>query len=540
MSAALMPRSKKTQEKIPQVLALTKVSLDGRVALKKKVQQYLRLGGQRSLYLDKRKEITISSQKRTTAETVAVERNGIRLPRDVIERLGINRGEHVGFVERNGALAVKALEVTEVDGREARWVDIETPYKITRRIETNPLPERFLARVSRRHRGLKLKYDVRSYFENGRSMEALRARRILGSPHASDGTLKRELIRERSEQQAEDGSWNSSVTVTARTLKELAELGLSPRNAVIRRAVDWLVARPESPYNPGLWFAYDELVSEQADVIELRKRHAGKGPRPRFNRSNAREVNLVRAGDPVIVDPCGPRIMWTSALVLEALLSLGLEREKRVQTALRTLSIEPNWCDNNYQHGLSAWKRTEPFPPAVLDTVEKYAVQFYRYGGIRSLQALLGPESVTSYGRVANAAGDTFVLNMPFGVGEGCKIIMTRALTRATDPALRKLVTIRLWEFAAVLNLNEERTAGLAGHDVTDRAVFFLQIFSRSDQPVAKLALARMLPWLVNAQNGDGSWGRGQGKDATSHAVVDALVSLGEHLPAGFLQGNRR
>ncbi len=127
-----------------------------------------------------------------------------------------------------------------------------------------------------------------------------------------------------------------------------------------------------------------------------------------------------------------------------------------------------------------------------------------------------------------------------FVSGCQCYIIESAQKQRKLHGRSSHAPKIRLWEFAAVLNLTEERMADLRGLEVTDRALFFLQIFSRCDEPVAKLAMARMLPWLVNAQNRDGSWGRESFKDAASYAAVQALVSLGEHLPSGFFGSKRQ
>ena len=264
-------------------------------------------------------------------------------------------------------------------------------------------------------------------------------------------------------------------------------------------------------------------------MIEQRKKHPGKGPRPRFNQTKASEVNLVRAGDPAIVDPCGARIMWTTALVLESLLLLGLENKKRVRNALRTLITNPNWCDCNYQHGLTAWGATEPVADKLLDLARERVIQFYRCGGVADPAAFASPGSANRCRRAAvrrRKNHDEYQLKMPLGLGESCKIIMTRALRFLKTGKLAELFELRLWEFAAVLNLSETRAKNLGKEDFTDRALLFLEIFAGSDRPVAKLPVARMLPWMKNTQNRDGSWGSEGSKDVTTLAVVKALAGL--------------
>ena len=156
-------------------------------------------------------------------------------------------------------------------------------------------------------------------------------------------------------------------------------------------------------------------------------------------------------------------------------------------------------------------------------------IQFYRCGGIVDPAALTRPTAVEVYRRVAVGRSDghtLYFLKMPLGVGEGCKMIVTRALSRVKTGKPAKLYEIRLWEFAAVLNLVPGRTKNLDKGDLTDRALLFLQIFAASDLAVAKLPVARMLPWIKKTQNRDGSWGAGPARDAATLAVVNALAGL--------------
>ena len=165
-------------------------------------------------------------------------------------------------------------------------------------------------------------------------------------------------------------------------------------------------------------------------------------------------VNLVRAGDPLITGPCGSRITWTTALVLEALLGLGCEHRERVRMALRALTISPEWCDNIYQHGLSSWRRTEPYSMDEINEFEAGRVQQFRYGVIGSLTELTKADTshvpfyLRRMARVSASDGDEYPLGMP-GVQEGCRIIMTRAPSQVRDSKVRRLAKARLWGFAA-------------------------------------------------------------------------------------------
>ena len=93
------------------------------------------------------------------------------------------------------------------------------------------------------------------------------------------------------------------------------------------------------------------------------------------------------------------------------------------------------------------------------------------------------------------------------------------------------MVDINIWKFAANLNITDDIIQKTSTQHLTDDTIIFFQIFSRSDLPAAKLVIARMLPWLVKIQNEDGSWGKEPVKEATTRAVLEALISLKNMLP---------
>lgn len=169
----------------------------------------------------------------------------------------------MGLVQRGNAVAIKRFEISEREGERARMIDIETGYRITRIIEVNPMPERALRKLKRKYQRFRLRYDVMKFLRGRRTFEAWKARRILGKTERADEDLRKELLRERVESQSADGSWGGAPTITARNLRELADLGLRPNAKEVKRAVSWLMKRPESPYNPGMFFVRDELVRER-------------------------------------------------------------------------------------------------------------------------------------------------------------------------------------------------------------------------------------------------------------------------------------
>jgi hypothetical protein len=227
-------------------------------------------------------------------------------------------------------------------------------------------------------------------------------------------------------------------------------------------------------------------------------------------------------------------------LVLEALLKLGCENLKRVQTALETLTINPMWCDNSYQHGLSEWKRTKPPPMEALDMFIKYSIRSFKYGGIRDLQELSRadmchqPFHLRRVAQFSLRHGWEYPLKMP-NADYGCRIMMIRALSNVKNRILKKISEIYLWNYAGLQNIEDGSFNANPQRTFTDLQLVLLQIFSSYDHPVSKLVILRALPWIINNQNKDGSWGKVSYKDAATLAVVHSCVGLGDYLPANFI-----
>jgi len=62
------------------------------------------------------------------------------------------------------------------------------------------------------------------------------------------------------------------VVLTARHLRELGELGMTRGDEAVSQSARWLLGRPRSQWNPGMFFLTDELVAEQARFLEEKKR----------------------------------------------------------------------------------------------------------------------------------------------------------------------------------------------------------------------------------------------------------------------------
>ena len=59
-----------------------------------------------------------------------------------------------------------------------------------------------------------------------------------------------------------------------------------------------------------------------------------------------------------------------------------------------------------------------------------------------------------------------------------------------------------------------------------------LQVFSYYDHPASRVAIMRSIPWIIDNQHPDGSWGEDDRKDASTLAVLQALLRVNDLLPA--------
>ena len=500
----------------PQVLAITTVARDGKVSVRKAVKQHL---GSDALYVDVQDEIHLVGKPSATTQAVTMRGTRITLPSSVLETLDLSPGALLAFVSRpDSAVALKRMTVEEHPGDFPHVTDVETPHALVRIAYTNPMPDVLLPQLQARHADIHLHYDVRSFLQGRESLPVWQARKLLDCADAGDDALRERLIEARLSAQADDGSWDGNVLLTARNLRELAALGLTRDDAPIQRAAAWLTARPQSEHNPGQWFAADDLVEEQAQVVASRQ--AGKGGR--FRKILTSEKKRVISGDDLIQKPCGPRIMWPNGLVIEALLKLGYEGHERVQTALRTLTTN-EWCECGYQHGLSDWKRTEPLTEDELPDFEQACIAQYRYGGFRDLKWLTGPDAPSRVAHTVKPDGDVYDLTVPDHV-QGCEFITTRSLSGVQHPVARRFAEAHLWRFAGLQRAGGTFPEESYGSGFSQIGI--LEAVARYDRPASHVILMRALPWIAEAQNADGSWGKESRKDVETLAAIRALLRL--------------
>jgi hypothetical protein len=238
---------------IPQVLSIVAVGRDGQMRIIKAVREHLDYpGGQ--LRLVDGDELLLTAAAGAGGASPEMTRTGVRLPECALRRLGAQTGSHLAIVARQNAVAVKMVTVEERVGPPAELVDVETPFTLTRLVRAPPMPAQLLPQLRDEYRGCRLGGSIASFLAGRATLEAWKARGLLGVSDSDDAALRDALIEERVGSQATDGSWQGQVTRTARSLRELHDLDLAREDGPVARGAEWLLEQPESEHNPGMFF----------------------------------------------------------------------------------------------------------------------------------------------------------------------------------------------------------------------------------------------------------------------------------------------
>ena len=170
-------------------------------------------------------------------------------------------------------------------------------------------------------------------------------------------------------------------------------------------------------------------------------------------------------------------------------------------------------------------------------TIEREFMNQYRYGGLSDLEELaekdLSHKVGTKMPRISEKKGKgvTVYPLLRDDHIQGCEMMTTRALYLAEEERVRRLAEAYLWRLAGKQHedgrfLTLGRSARYVNHSFHDLQPGYLDLFARYDHDISRMVIHRMLPWIIENQNEDGSWGEST-KDGSTLAVLSALRRIG-------------
>jgi hypothetical protein len=150
----------------------------------------------------------------------------------------------------------------------------------------------------------------------------------------------------------------------------------------------------------------------------------------------------------------------------------------------------------------------------------------FEHGGINNLKLLAIIPSQNHFLRIKEEIKQNhneYELRMPMPQ-QGCEYITAGALHQVRDEKINGLIEAHLWRFAILLynSLKQPDMAlELIKYNIT--YYFQLQVLAKYSSLPAKLGILIALPWIIQNQNEDGSWGNEKFKESATLAIVNAL-----------------
>lgn len=513
------------KETIPQIIDYKTLHRTGKVSVKK-VMDFLNVSKTDSITLSTDDEILISS-KSDGIRLPILPRYKVQIPKYVLQKLGISGKATICFIQRSNAVAIKRFDINKVESDYPRIIDIETSYAVTRQVETFGDPVNIYEKLKTEKTLLNIKINPNDYWKDKNTFNGWKARQIFDIENVNDKELQLELIQQRLSSQSENGSWENKLPLTAKVLIELKELGMTIDHPQVKKAISWLLEQPQSPHNPGMFLLSEDLVQKQIEIVDQRLKQTS-GQRPRFRKRVKSEIKQISEADELYYNPCGSRIMWVNGIVMEALLLYDYESHKRLQSALDTLAFG-NWCECHYQHGKSAWKRKQSPSLAEIEDYYNQTLIEFKQGGIVDIDLLSSIPSQTFMLRLEEKIlkkHTEYLLRMPMPQ-QGCEYITVNALSQVTNDRINRLVEAHLWRFAALLyNALQQPIMSIEGAKYSLTIYLQLRVLAKYDSLPAKLGILFALPWVINNQNRDGTWGTDDYRESATLAVIEALKRI--------------
>lgn len=447
----------------------------------------------------------------------------VDLPEDVVARLQLSPRCYVCVSQRraDGVRTVRRLEMQEgeSDVPGAVVLDSFSPQVVTRtrysRTTFEALDPKAMKKLVAQMGTLKHDPWARLSQAGGRPGYLSRQRSGAASATA-DRALCSQCEADILAAQGADGSWDDSSVTTAFQLIRLAELGKTTGDAAVAKAVQWLLSCPEPAGSPGL-FTATTPIAQEFDRLKP------TGDAPRVLWEKVCHYFRPKAGLPRKYQPlrdsfdqgrdiapmvCELGITSASAVVLHALLRLGLADHDRVKKAINTLlaAWRGYWCAHKFY--VREW--SAPTSTEGPDFNNRFAAPDAWYDETKCTE-------MTAPSFPCRQVGDNEVLmeeKIASGCG-GCSPAIYEALSWHPGFAGSNL------EVRAAMGYAEMQSA--SGHWWQPRAGIMHHL-ARFSHPLAAFLVARTVPQLIRDQAEDGLWAEGE---AGSLDILTALDHFG-------------
>lgn len=424
------------------------------------------------------------------------------VPDAVCKRLGAGTGDRLYVTRRDGKFFLKRVDLAELPAVMPGFYvfDSFTDTTVVRSFQSAPDLDAISPGCLR---GIleaagKFRYDPVAPFRKMEGLLGYLARReFAGGLTADDKEWVRSYVADLAAKQGEDGSWQKAVPATALNIMQLLDLGATREDPGVRKAVDWLLARPEPEGFPALWMSSDRFLKS----FNRWKAGGGKGQRGRNTPETDKKEFREHRDTFGVAGYCEARFTWTSGVVLGALLRCGLHQHERVVRGINSLlglgGQAAGWCGCRYFY--AGWRVALDDRPTDLDRVPMpQANQAHSWNWLMTAEEIgkwvspwgERPGLDVGHGRslVSGAVSDT----------GSCARVVLRGLSYHPDFHGSNL--------EAILSL---RCIAHQYHQGTWRVhypSFLFSILERCRHPLSAFALLRSTPVFIRQQRPDGLW----------------------------------
>ena len=455
------------------------------------------------------------------------------LPQRVVRRLALTPGCHVSVTRRRetGECVLKRLDIQsgESDVPGSVLVDSFSQHAVTRTqyaqtdlsaIDVAMLRD-LVARMGQ------FRYDPLTPLLDSEGRLGLLARHLIGREAAA---RDREHIEQScadilSDQDA-NGGWGDDLVTTASSLIRLSEMGGTIAKPAIARAADWLLSSPQTVGLPGLFAATLTIAKDfnrlkpRGDarrMIYEKMRRAGKFQPVR---------DAFHLNSDVFPGVCELAVTSASAVVLQALLMLGLSDHRRVKKSVNTfLSLwHGRWCGCGY----FSPDRTVSASMKQPDFQTRFVLDNWRSWLRDSAADWLGDtkrSQMTAPRSPCWQVGEHEVLvEHPLNCGDYCTFGVHQALSWHPGYERSNLETMAALEYS-----RRQTSLGRWG---PSRSIV-LENLARLSHPLAAFLVARTIPQLIRDQEASGFWPEGAADSLRILEALDHFGFLASLIPSG-------